>query len=84
MDRSFIFCLVLNNEQPHCRSDHLKDNTMATPIKRSPTLIDSLRSTLKQIERDQEISPDEPAMRELKASILRAIAEMELLKDTAA
>ena len=57
---------------------------MASPIKTPPTLIDLLRSTLKQIEREQEVSPDEPAMRELKASILRAITELELWKDTAA
>jgi hypothetical protein len=47
-------------------------------------LIDLLRSTLRQIEREQEISPDEQAMRELKASILRAITELELMKETAA
>ena len=57
---------------------------MATPVKRPPTLIDLLRSTLRQIEREQEISPDEQAMRELKASILRAITELELMKETAA
>lgn len=57
---------------------------MATPIKHPPTLIELLRNTLKQIERDQKLSPDEPAMRELKASILRVIAELELMKDSAA
>jgi hypothetical protein len=45
-----------------------------------PTLIDLLRSTLKQMERDEEFSSDDPAALELKASLLRAIAELELRK----
>jgi hypothetical protein len=49
-------------------------------IPTAPTLIDLLRSTLKQMERDEEFSPDDPAAMELKASLLRAIAELELRK----
>ena len=45
-----------------------------------PNLVDLLRSTLKLMEQDEDFSPDDPAALELKASILRAIAELELRK----
>ncbi len=43
-------------------------------------LIDILRATLRRSEQTQHISPDDPALRELKHSILRTIAELEIVR----
>lgn len=49
-----------------------KDNPM------SPMLMKALRSTIQNLERDEELGPDDPAMCEIKSSILRAIASREM------
>jgi hypothetical protein len=46
----------------------------------SPTLIDLLRSTLRRLEENSELDPADPQLRELKGSILRSIAELEIQK----
>jgi hypothetical protein len=48
------------------------------------TLIDLLCSTLKQVERSVELSPNDPALRELQHHILVIIAELEIEKSRAA
>jgi len=45
-----------------------------------PTLVGVLRTTLERIERSQEIDTSDPAFVELKHSITRAIAELEVKK----
>lgn len=45
-----------------------------------PTLIGVLRTTLERIERAEEIDTSDPAFLELKHSITRAIAELEVKK----
>lgn len=42
-----------------------------------PILVGALRSTLKRLEEREELSPDDPALREIKSSILRTIARRE-------
>ncbi len=41
-------------------------------------LVDLLRSTLRRLEESEGISPNDPAYLELKNSILRSIAELEI------
>lgn len=49
-----------------------------------PTLIDLLRSTLKRLEETPGVGPDDPKLVEVKNSILRSIAELEVRKQDAA
>jgi hypothetical protein len=42
-----------------------------------PILVGALRSTIQNLERNEELSPDDPALREIKSSILRTIAARE-------
>ena len=42
-------------------------------------LINTLRDALYQVEQDSKLCPDDPAVLELKNSILRGIAELELV-----
>jgi len=42
-----------------------------------PILVEALRSTIQNLERSEELSPDDPALREIKSSILRTIAARE-------
>ena len=51
---------------------------MVTPA--SPSLIEVLRSTLNRLEQSEEISSNDPAMAELRGSILRTIAELEVVR----
>jgi hypothetical protein len=46
--------------------------------------VDLLCSTLKQVERSVELSPNDPALRELQHHILLIIAELEIEKSRAA
>ncbi len=46
----------------------------------SSTLVEVLRSTLKQLEKNEDLAADDPALAELKGSILRTIAELEVGK----
>jgi hypothetical protein len=46
----------------------------------SPSLIEVLRSTLNRLEQSEEISSNDPAMAELRGSILRTIAELEVVR----
>lgn len=41
-------------------------------------LVDLLRSTLQRLEESEGIRPNDPAYLELKSSILRSIAELEI------
>ena len=52
---------------------------------RAPTLalVDLLCSTLKQVEQMAKLSPDDPALRELKRRILRVITELDVQKSRA-
>ncbi len=50
----------------------------------SPGLIAALQSTLKQLEQTQEMGPEDPALVELKRSIVRVMAELEVKKASAA
>lgn len=52
-----------------------------TPIR--PALIDLLRSTLRRLEQTEDLRPDDPALLEIKSHILRAIAELEILRSAA-
>lgn len=45
-----------------------------------PDLIDLLEATLKHLEENQNLSSDDPALLELKQSIVRALAELELVR----
>jgi hypothetical protein len=46
----------------------------------SSRLVKVLRSTLNRIERSEELAPDDPALTELKESVLSKIAELEVAK----
>ena len=46
----------------------------------SSSLVEVLRSTLKQLEQNEDLASDDPALAELRASILRTIAEIEVGK----
>jgi hypothetical protein len=46
----------------------------------SSSLIEVLRSTLRQLEHNEDLASDDPALAELKGSILRAITELEIGK----
>ncbi len=46
----------------------------------SSNLVEVLRSTLKQLEHNEDLASDDPALAELKGSILRAITELEIGK----
>jgi hypothetical protein len=50
----------------------------------SPTLIDLLRSTLRRLEENPELDPNDPQLQELKSFILLSIAELDLRKQEAA
>jgi hypothetical protein len=43
-------------------------------------LIDVLRLTLEQVEKSESLNPDDKSLRELKSSIARTLAELELSK----
>ena len=53
-----------------------------SPIRRS--LVDLLRSTLQHLEETEELEHDDPALLEIKGSILRAIAELEIRRSASA
>jgi hypothetical protein len=46
----------------------------------TPSLIEVLQSTLAHVERNTELPPDDLTMIDLKRSILRVIAELEVSK----
>jgi hypothetical protein len=50
----------------------------------TPSLAEILRNTLECIERDMEITPDDPALTRLKQAILRTLADLEIRKANAA
>ena len=43
-------------------------------------LIEMLQATLRHLEQTQELSPDDPALLELKQSLVRIIAELEIIR----
>jgi hypothetical protein len=45
---------------------------------RRPTLVETLRRTVEQIEEREKIHPDDPSLIELKRSVIRKIAELEI------
>lgn len=49
-------------------------------------LMEALRSTIRGLEQSEELSPDDPTLREIKSSILRRIArrQREAHEDSAA
>ncbi len=50
----------------------------------SPSLVSLLRSTLQRLEESANIDPRDPTFMELKSTILRSIAELELRRQEAA
>jgi hypothetical protein len=46
----------------------------------SPNVVEVLRSTLKGLEKSEELAADDPALNELKGSILSRITELEVAK----
>jgi hypothetical protein len=61
-----------------------RDNDLHNPI-----LVEALRSTFQRLEQSEDLAPNDPALREIKNSILRTMANREIdplesLKDTAA
>jgi hypothetical protein len=46
----------------------------------SPRLIQAVRSTLDRLQRSEELAPDDPALAELKESVLSKIVELEVAK----
>jgi hypothetical protein len=53
---------------------------MALPS--TAALIGVLRSTLETLENDDEFSPNDPAVKRLKSSLVRTLTEMEIRKAT--
>ncbi|MDX6460086.1 MAG: hypothetical protein QOE55_3783 [Acidobacteriaceae bacterium] len=49
-------------------------------VEASSKLIEVLKKTLEQLEQTEEVRPDDRAMVELRSSILRAIAELEIAR----
>jgi hypothetical protein len=49
-------------------------------VEASSKLIEVLKKTLEQLEQTEELRPDDRAMIELRSSILRAIAELEIAR----
>jgi len=50
----------------------------------TPELIELLRKTLEHLERDEELSPNDAALLELKRTILCTIADLTRMKHKAA
>ena len=50
-------------------------------MRQSPTLIELLLSTLQKVERTECLRPDDPALRQLRRTILRVIADLETDKE---
>ena len=48
---------------------------------RTPDLTDLLRQTLDQLEKTQDLLRDDPALVELKRSLVTAIAELKIAKN---
>lgn len=48
----------------------------------TPTLVDLLGSTLRRLEQLEGLGANDPALQEVKNSILRSIAELELSRDS--
>jgi hypothetical protein len=55
-------------------------STSITPV---ASLAEVLNSTLKAIERREALRPDDPALAELRHSVLRLLTELEVLKSEA-
>jgi hypothetical protein len=49
-------------------------------MKISHSLVEVLRSTIVQVEQNADLRPDDPAIVELKSSIVRTVAELEIAK----
>ena len=49
----------------------------------SPQLVELLRSTLQRLEQLEGLRPDDPALQEVRRSILRSLAELECSKEGA-
>lgn len=49
-------------------------------MKISHGLVEVLRSTIAQVEQNADLHPDDPAIVELKSSIVRTVAELEIAK----
>ena len=47
----------------------------------APNLAELLRSTLRRLEQMEDLRPNDPALKEIKSSILRSIAELEVSKE---
>ena len=45
-----------------------------------PDMIELLQATLKQLEQNEDLSPEDPAFVELKHHIVRILAELELIR----
>jgi hypothetical protein len=60
----------------------IKSRVIIVVMRRPPTLtlVELLRSTMKQLEQSADFNPDEPALRGLRSSLVRTIAELNLRK----
>jgi hypothetical protein len=57
---------------------------MDSNFRSSPSLVDLLRSTLRRLVESDNLDPNDPTFMELKSTILRSIAELELRRQEAA
>jgi hypothetical protein len=60
--------------------DGAMEQTASATITPVASLAEVLRSTLTAIECSEALRPDDPALAELKHSVLRLVAELEVLK----
>jgi hypothetical protein len=68
---------TIAGEQCAVEQDLSADIPAITPV---ASLAEVLASTLKAIECGEALRPDDPALAELKHSVLRILAELEVLK----
>jgi hypothetical protein len=68
---------TLAKKPRNCRTGELMSGDHENEDLHLPILVGALRSTLRKLEEREDLSPDDPALREIKSSILRTIARRE-------
>jgi hypothetical protein len=71
---------VIAVEQSAAEQEDSATRTAVPPITPVASLAEVLGTTLKAIECGEALRPDDPALAELKHSVLRILAELEVLK----
>lgn len=51
---------------------------MIRQTKNMPIVVSALRSAIKRIEEQEDLSPNDPVLRRIKSAILRTIAERDI------